>query len=187
MNNKGIKTETTFNIKDVPQAMLDKVRDTFEKAPQVRQMRVEQNMRQRRGDYIGALAMAKQIEDAYNRTVAALLEEAEKSCHDIKVSAAKLSTETIKTLSELLVTIQLTVDILNMSILDFNSALHKDDPDLDMTAFDDIKELHDRIKMKMDKFYEESEIFHAPKFAEKSDNMYKLLRNKARSILNKKK
>lgn len=173
----------SLTIKDIPQAQLDRIRKVFEDAPQIRQLRVRQNLLTRNRDFFGALRTGKLIEDAWERTVSEVLKQLEEQTETVKIQDSGLSEDTKKKLDEYMVVLQLCIDIMNMCILDFNSAMHKEDPNLDMVAFNDIKDLHQIIKDKMEMFYKNSNIFHSDDFADKADNMYDMLRSKARSIL----
>lgn len=176
---------TRTDIKDIPQADIDKIRDTFESSPQIRQLRIRQNLLQRQGDYRGAMLIARKIEGLFTHTMSELLTEVDRECQNVNIATANIPIETAERLNEIIVTLQLAIDIVDTCIIDFNDELHSVDDTLTLESFDDIKELGERVKRKLDYFRKHSELFNKISFADKSDNMYKMLRNKARSLINK--
>lgn len=176
---------TRTDIRDIPQADIDKIRETFESSPQIRQMRIRQNLLQRQGDYRSAMNIARKIEDLFAHTVSELLAEVDRECQNVNITSANLPTDVAERLNEIIITLQLAIDIVDTCILDFNDELHGFDDTLTLESFDDLKELGDSVKRKLDYFRKHSELFNEISFADKSDNMYKMLRNKARSLINK--
>lgn len=77
-------------MKDVPQELLDAIRQQFEADPRIRQMRIQQNLAQRQHNFSKALAIGKKIEHLYGLAVQAYLEETEKQYSDIDLKAADL-------------------------------------------------------------------------------------------------
>lgn len=178
-------SKTTLGIKDVPQAELDRIRDMVEADPRVRQLRVKQNLLQRQGDIHAAMSIGRQINDMFYAVVADVMAETDRECQTVDLAAAKIPKATACKLNEIIVTLQLAIDIVDTCIMDFNDTLHSSDGTLTLESFDDIKELGLKIRAKMDYFSKKSKVFRLLSFADKSDNMYGLLRNKARSLVNK--
>lgn len=174
-----------LGIRDVPQGELDRIKALFEAAPQVRQLRVRQGILQRQGQYRAALDIGRQLDAAYCKAVADVLEEANRECERVELSSARLPQDIAGRLDEILVTLQLAIDIMDTCVMDFNDTLHNVDGALTLESFDDIRDLGRKVRMKMDGMRKNSKVFTRIDFAERSDNMYKLLRNKARSLINK--
>lgn len=177
--------KTTTNIKDIPQAELDRIRDIFEGAPQIRQLRIRQNLLQRQGDFRAAMNIGRHIEDLYAHTVSELLKEVDRQSENVDIASVNIPKETAGVLNELIVTLQMTIDILDTCVMDFNDTLHKADSALSLESFNDILDYGKKLKAKMQYFQKNSRLFNGLPFADRSDNMYHLLRNKARSLINK--
>lgn len=172
-----------INIKDVPQELIDKVRKMVEADPRVRNLRIRQNLLQRKGNFIEALKLGKEIEKMHANVIQAYLLKTEKEYSDIDITLGNVSKGDIDELMEIVTTLFLAADIIDTAIMDFNDILHKTNKDLDMTHFNDIKELADAAKDKLKYFSKHSNMIKDVAFGDKSDNMYTLLRNKARSLI----
>lgn len=172
-----------INIKDVPQELIDKMRKNIDADPRVQQLRIQQNLLQRNGSYIEALKLSKEIEKLHAKVIEAYLQQAEKEYSNIDVSLADLPAKDLDELMEIVTTLFLAADIIDTATLDFNDVLHRTDKELDMTNFNDIRELAEAAKAKLKFFSEHSNIMKDVAFGDKSDNMYTLLRNKARSLM----
>lgn len=181
MNNKN-----QIDIKDVPQELLQQIRQQFEADPRIRNLRIKQNMAQRNHNYIEALNTGKQIEFLYDEVVSAYLQETEKEYETIDLKASDLPKDDRKTLVELVLTMFLAADIIDTAAMDFNDVMHRTMPDYDMEQFDDLLKLAKAAKSKIEWFAQHSDYMKDVAFGDKSDNMYGLLRNKARSLMNKK-
>ena len=76
----------TTNLKDVPNELLEKIREQFEKNNQVRELRVRQQRLQREGKWMESLGVAKQIESLYDKVVCEYLQESERQVSTIDIS-----------------------------------------------------------------------------------------------------
>lgn len=174
-----------IQMKDVPQELLGQIRQQFEADPRIRQMRIQQNLSQRQHNIPLALAIGKHIEHLYGLAVQAYLEETEMQYSDIDLKAADLPAQDRDELVEIVVTLFLAADIIDTAAMDFNDVLHRTDKDLDMVQFDDLCKLAKEAKSKLEHFSTHSYYMKDIAFGDKSDNMYQLLRNKARSLVRK--
>lgn len=178
-------SKAMIDIKDVSQKDLDRIRTEFENHPKVRQMRIQQNILQRNGNIRGAMSIGKTLEKLFAQSVQNILEDTENECRKVEMASVNLPKKTADTLDEIMVTLQLAIDVVDTCIMDFNDTLHSVDNTLTLESFDDIKLMGDKIKSKLDYFRKKSRLFGRLSFANCSDNMYKLLRNKAGSLIRK--
>lgn len=179
-------TKKYIDIKDIPQEFIQQMREQVEADPRVRQMRIKQNMMQRQGNVIEALKIGKAIENLHSLALQAYMEDAEKAYTDIDLGVADLPASDRDELLEIIVTLFLAADIIDTATHEFNDVLHRSGKDLDMTQFDDINELAVASKAKLEYFSTHSDFMKGLAFGDRSDNMYHLLRNKARSLIRKK-
>lgn len=84
-----------------------------------------------------------------------------------------------------MVTLFLAADIIDTAAMDFNDVLHKTDTTCDMVPFDDLRKLAKEAKGKLEWFSKHSVYMKDVAFGDKSDNMYRLLRNKAKALIRK--
>lgn len=176
-----------IDINEVPQELLDMIKNTFEADPKIRQMRIQQNLYARSGNIRMGMFIGKQINDLFSKVVQTYLEESEQEYHTVELSAAQLPKSDRNELVEIVITLFLAADIIDTAAMDFNDILHRSDETMDMVQFDDIRKLAKEAKGKLEWFSTHSSYMKDVDFGDKSDNMYGLLRNKARSILRKKK
>lgn len=175
-----------IQMKDVPQELLQAIREQFEADERIRNLRIKQNLAQRNGNILLALNIGKSIESLYSLAVQKYLEETESEYTNIDLKAADLPEQDRDELVEIIVTLFLAADIIDTAAMDFNDVLHRSDKDLDMIQFDDMRKLAKEAKSKMEYFAKHSNYLQDIAFGDKSDNMYQLLRNKARSLMRRK-
>lgn len=172
-----------INIKDVPQELLQQMRQQVEADPRVRQMRIQQNMFQRQGNIMEAIKIGKMINNLHTLAIQAYLEDAEKAYSDIDLKVSDLPEADRSELAEIVLSLFLAADIIDTAAMDFNDILHRSDKDIDMVQFDDINKLAKAAKGKLEYLSKHSNYLKDVNFGDKSDNMYKMLRNKARSLM----
>lgn len=181
MNNSQI------DIKDVPQELLNTIKEAFDAGPKIREMRIRQDMYVRRRQFKAAFAIGAEINDLFSKVVRTYLEQTEQEYHVIDLKAADLPENDRQELVEIVLTLFLAADIIDTAAMDFNDVLHRTDKTMDMVQFNDIRKLAKEAKGKLEWFSTHSPYMNDIDFGNKSDNMYGLLRNKARSFLNKQK
>lgn len=176
-----------INEKDIPQELLDTIKSAFEADPKIRELRIKQEMCVRQRQFKAAFAIDAEINDLFSKVVRTYLEETEQEYHIIDLKAADLPENDRKELVEIVLTLFLAADIIDTAAMDFNDILHRTDNTMDMVQFNDIRKLAKEAKGKLEWFSMHSPYMKDIDFGNKSDNMYGLLRNKARSFLNKQK
>lgn len=172
-----------INIKDIPQDFIKRMHDEVEADPRVRNMRIKQTMAQRSGNFMDALKIGQAIENLHSLALQAWMEDAEHAYSEVDLSVADLPESDRETLAELVVTLFLASDIIDTATMDFNDILHKTDKDLDLTQFEDILKLSSAAKAKLAYLSSHSTYLKDIDWGEKSDNMYEMLRNKARKLM----
>lgn len=171
---------------EVPQQLLDKLRQEFEADGRIRNLRIQQDLAARKGNFALGLSIGKQIEKLYTLCVQSYMEETEKECADIDLATVDLPEDDRTELLELIITLFLAADIIDTATRDFNDVLHRTDKTYDMVQFDDIRQFASKAKAKLDYFAKHSDFLQDVAFGDKSDNMYQLLRNKARALMRRK-
>jgi hypothetical protein len=78
-------------------------------------------------------------------------------------------------------------DIIKSSVLDMDSILHKYDKNMYMEMFNDIRQVMEMSEQKLSYLQKNSGYLKDLVWGEKCDNMYSLMCNKAKSIMNKRK
>lgn len=178
--------EHSLSFSEIPQSIVDMARKRFEADPQIRFMRIQQNMCVREHNIHKAMDIGAEIENLFARVMQTYLEDSEDESEVLNLTEQQFPEKDRRELMEIVLTLFLATDIIDTATMDFNDVLHRTDKTLDIAQFEDIRKLSKAAKEKLEWFSKHTNYMKGLDFADKSDNMYELLRNKARSLLNKK-
>ena len=81
----------------------------------------------------------------------------------------------------------MAIDIAESCLIDINDVLHRTDKTLNYEMHDDLKELSELIQAKMKYWSENSQYLNDNEWGVRVDNMYQMMKNKAKSIISKRK
>ena len=179
--------EKRLSSADIPDTIMADIRDAFDRDQKVMEMRTHQNLLMRSGKYREALKVGYQIDFLFTKVVQAYITEANTECEQITLDKAGLPQEDAEQLNECVVTIFMCCDIIETAIMDANDILHKTDKGLHFEMFNELTRLSRFVKEKMQYMRDNSAYAADVAWADKCDNMYQLLRNKARSVIRKRK
>ncbi|EFA98148.1 hypothetical protein [Hoylesella timonensis] len=174
-----------LSIKDVPSDMLRQIRNQFESDVQIRQLRIKQNLLQRTGNFAKAMELGKTIESLYEKVIDSYIEETIKESDKFSLEEAGIPVNDIKKVNEYAVTMFMACDIIQSCIIDINDLLHKTDKDLHYEQFDDIKQISEMVKSKLDFLQNNSTYMNNVFWGDKCDDMYSMMLNKAKAIIRK--
>lgn len=176
-----------LNVSDIPQSLLDIINEQFERDERVRHLRVQQQMYSRCGKFAEALSVAKRLEALRNKCVYEYMSEAEREVSEIDISSVGIPLSDKEELMNLLLVCFMCGDIIESSIMDMNDLLHKHDKSLSIEKFDDIRSLMRMCKEKLKYLQKNSGYMKDLVWGYKCDDMFLMLKNKARSIMRKRK
>lgn len=176
-----------LEVKDIPEPMMAQIRLAFDNDPQVVNLRIQQDLMKRQGNYRGALEMGKQIEYLYSKVVQSYLELTEQEADRFDLKTCGIPPSDIEKINELAVTLFMACDIIESCILDTNDIIHRTDKGMSFEMFNDIKQLSVMVREKLKFLQTNSGYAKDLVWADKCDNMYELMKNKARSIIRKRK
>lgn len=165
--------------------MLRQIRNSFEDDPQIKQMRIRQDVLLRSGNAVQALEWGKKIESLFAKVVDNYIEEAANEVETFSLEEAGIPPEDIEKITEHAVTMFMACDIIESCIIDINDILHKTDKDLHFEQFDDIKQLGEMVKSKLDFLQKNSKYMNNAFWGDKCDDMYSMMQNKAKAIIRK--
>lgn len=174
-----------MNVKDIPEHLMRMMREKFDAQPKIMQLRVHQQMLQQSGKYGEALVVGQQIESLFNSCVYEYMADAEKDAKRIDVVDLEMPIEDKEKMLQLLLVCYMCGDIIETSINDINSVLHKHDESLRMDMFDDMKQMMKMSKEKLKWLQENSGYMKDLAWADNCDNMFEMMKNKAGAILRK--
>ena len=174
-------------MSDIPQELMSKIRESFEAEPKIRELRVQQQMLMRTGKYDAALALAKQVDVLFNRVVYEYLENARNEVEKVDIATMNMSLSDKEDLMRHLLVCFMCADIIESSVVDMDDILHRYDKNTYMEMFNDIRQVMSMAKEKLSYLQKNSDYLKDLVWCEKCDDMYLLMCNKAKSIMNKRK
>jgi hypothetical protein len=175
------------SVNDIPQELMSKLRQSFDADVKVRELSVRQQMLLRSGNYREALEVAQGIDSLFNRVVFEYLEDAKEEVEQVEIAKTDMPLEDKEDLMRHLLVCFMCADIIKSSVLDMDSILHKYDKNMYMEMFNDIRQVMEMSEQKLSYLQKNSGYLKDLVWGEKCDNMYSLMCNKAKSIMNKRK
>jgi hypothetical protein len=175
------------SVNDIPQELMSKLRQSFDADVKVRELRVRQQMMLRSGNYREALEVAQGIESLFNRVVFEYLEDAKEEVEQVEIAKTDMPLEDKEDLMRHLLVCFMCADIIKSSVMDMDSILHRYDKNMYMEMFNDIRQVMEMSEQKLSYLQKNSGYLKDLVWGEKCDNMYSLMCNKAKSIMNKRK
>lgn len=174
-----------INIKDIPDSLLSLIKERFDNDARVQNLRIRQNLCLRNGKLQAAMQIAEEIEALYAEVVRIYLEEADKKQVSFDTDTMNLPQEDKDRMLELLMVLFMCCDIIECSVIDVNDVLHRTKKDLKITTFDDINNSMKMAEEKLKYLSKNSEYMNDNAWSDHCNNMYKLMQNKAKSIIRK--
>ena len=174
-----------INIKDIPDSLLSLIKVRFDNDARVQNLRIRQNLCLRNGKLQAAMQIAEEIESLYAEVVRIYLEEADKKQVSFDTDTMNLPQEDKDRMLELLMVLFMCCDIIECSVIDVNDVLHRTKKDLKITTFDDINNSMKMAEEKLKYLSKNSEYMNDNAWSDHCNNMYKLMQNKAKSIIRK--
>lgn len=174
-----------INIKDIPDSLLSLIKERFDNDARVQNLRIRQNLCLRNGQLQAAMQIAEEIEALYAEVVRIYLEEADKKQESFDTDTMNLPQADKDRMLELLMVLFMCCDIIECSVIDVNDVLHRTKKDLKITTFDDINNSMKMAEEKLKYLSKNSEYMNDNAWSDHCNNMYKLMQNKAKSIIRK--
>lgn len=174
-----------MNVSDLPKEVLARIREEFEANEEVHDMRVQQQMYVMQGRLSEALGLAKKLEMLYTRCVAQYMRETEEELEHIDLKDVGLSDADMESVMRLVLVCFMCSDIIETSVMDMNDILHRYDKDLNIELFNDIRQLMSMSKAKLKYLQENGDYMKGLAWADKCDDMFEMMKNKAKAIMRK--
>ena len=174
-----------LEVSDVPSEMMEQMRRQFDMDSRIIEMRTHQQVLVRKGNLQAALQIGQTIEALFSKVVYEYLKEANDEAERIDIGTLNISKEDKAEINTLIVTLFMACDIIESATMDFNDVLKRVDDTLVMEQFDDIRNLSKSAKEKLRYLSQNSKLMKDLAWAYKCDDMYDMMKNKAKSILRK--
>lgn len=184
---KQQKQNEDMTVKDLPDYLEKHIRDAFNADRQVVELRTRQELLRREGKYREAMRIAEKLDIVYARVVQEYIDMANKESKNIKLSESGIPAADVDRLLECVVTMFMACDVIESAIMDADDIIHRTDKEMHFEMFNDIRKVAQMAKDKLRFLQDNSGYGHDLYWADKCDNMYEMMRNKARSIIRKRK
>lgn len=158
----------------------------FNNDPIVRNILNKISILHNRRDYVYELIERKKLDELQQNTLDSYMEGISRISEKINLAEIPMPDETRQELNALFVTLFMACDIIDSSIRDYNDVLKKVDSTLQMEQFNDLKVLIGTTRKKIQFMNNYTKLGADFMWGDKCDEMYELMKNKARAILRKK-
>lgn len=171
-----------LKLNDIPSDLLAKIDEQFNQHPSVRRMRIQQNKLMRKGMFQAAMSIGEKIEILHTRTIDEYLKAAENEASDTTLQSIGMSKEDEEFLRTAEIALFMACDVINCCLIDMNDTLHKKDKTLNYETFNDIKNIIELAKAKLNYLRKNSSYLQNEKWGDLCDNAYKMLMSKAKRM-----
>ncbi len=172
-----------MDLDKLPRDLVDRLREKFENDRRIVKMRVRQRELMAQHFYARAVGLGAEINGLFDRFLVEYMEATKEEVEAIDVNKMPLSDEDRYKLSSLVVAMFMCCDIIESASMDANDIVHKYDKGASIEAFEEFGALAQMAKEKIKYFREEGSYMRGMVFSDKCDDMYKMLLNKARSVV----
>lgn len=179
--NKG----NMIDIKEVPQDVLDEIKERFESEPRVRQLRIRQQSLMRNMQYEESLELAKEIERLQDRVIYEYLEESKEQVERVEIAKMGMSDKDRESLMQMFLVCFMCADVIETAVMNIDDLLHKYDKDLCAEMFNDIRDVMKMSKKKLSFLKQNSGYMKDLIWAERCDDLYDMAKSKAGVIMRK--
>lgn len=170
--------ELTEDIKTV-------MRQKFEADPRVRELNFKAYRLQQAGNFYEALAVREQIETLYDKVMVAYCKEAESQVKEFAMDTLDIPTADKEKMNTLFVAMYMAVDIMDSCLMDINDTLHKTSKTLNYTKIVDLQDTAHLCRDQLKIFGAQADYLQYAQWGDITDNMYKMMQNKAKALINK--
>lgn len=169
--------------KDIPEDLIQLIRDNFENYPKVKEMRAQQEVAKRRFDLPTVKAIEDKLEHLFAVTLTNYLDAVNNEAEQLNTEAIGLTAKEKKEIDALHVTLHMSLDLIETAIMEINDILHIHDKTLQIEDFATVFELKKELKAKLEYFGKNYVFMSKDSWGDQCDKMFTMLRNKARKIV----
>lgn len=170
---------------ELPDDILKEINAEFEAAPQVRKLRIQMDMLMRSGQLEAALKVGKQIEDVRSHVILEYMRMGENNEVAFNGVVSQLGGKEQDDTMTAVIMLFMCADIIDACVMDMDKLLKTLDDEYRFTTFDDIRDLSTMAKRKLAYVRERANWLNTEVWGDVVDNMYKMMLNKARSLMRK--
>ena len=174
-----------LTIKDIPREAIDALEKAFYANDKIKALRDKYNNLYMTGHYTQAMQVDKRIRDLLHQCKQNYVDDYNKSKETLALSTAGLPQEDLEKVTTLIMTMFVCCDLLESCQRDIEQTLHKTDASMQFQMFLGIRDIAKEVKKKIHYLLDDTNYMSTNYWGDVCDNMYKMMTNKARSILRK--
>lgn len=171
-----------MQVKDIPDELINRIRNQFEGDPRVRNMRAQQQLLIKNHQVMQAMQIGKTLEQLFAKVLNTYIDETEKDAERFDLNAIDMPEEDRKELKILVLTAFMACDMVETAAMDINDVIQRSDKTLVVDEFDELINLAKNARARLEHFSENSNYMKDMVWGYKCDNMFDMLKNKAESI-----
>lgn len=168
---------------DIPAPMMAQIRDTFDRNPQVVELRAKANRLQQQGYFVEAMQVRKQVDMLFDHAVSCILQEAEEENEKASLSAMDMPKEAQKRMTELTTAMLLAVDVMETCVKEMDDVVKSCDKEVTFIGWREVRELAKAIRSKLEMANRDAPFVNNPDWGDAADNLFDMTCRKARRVL----
>ncbi len=174
-----------MQVKDVPNELLNIIRNQFEANTRIREMRAQQQLLFKGGKIQPALQIGEKIEQLFVQVVNTYIQETERDVERLDLNTVPMPAKDRQEIMILMLTAFMACDIIETAVVEINDVIQRSDNTLEMDQFNELIKLSKYARTKLEYLSKNSKYMDSMFWGEKCDDMFTMLKNKAGSIFRK--
>lgn len=174
-----------MTVKDIPERDLKALTAAFYATENYKRMQMEADSLFFKGNYVESMKLKKKIKDLLELCKQKYVEEYNNSKTTFALSSAGLPKEDLEHVTTLIMTLFVCCDLIESCQQDIQKTLHNTDTALSFEMFLGLRDLAKEVKKKINYLLDDTNYMSTAYWGDVCDNMYDMMKNKARSIIRK--
>ena len=155
----------------------------FWKHPEAIRLKDRIEQYQNTNKYVQCLQEKQKLDQLRRRSFDIFIRDYEVKIRTIDLKDIQIPDAERATINELYITIYMACDIIESAVIDINDALHRVDKNLEIVQFDELKELAEEVKKKLNYLQRTENYMNMDAWGDRCDSVYKVMREKAGVII----
>lgn len=171
-----------YDINQASPELYQKFLEKFAQNESVKQIQREIEDAKRHLKLATAITLENKLQRKRELAYDYYMESIEGEGRRIDVKKSGLPQEAIEMMHILYTTAFMACDIIDWTVIDMNDLLKKHDPSMSFETFNDLKRMVKVAREKIEMFKKDSGFTDTPIWRERVDDMYEMMKNKARRV-----
>lgn len=172
-----------LKVKITSLGLRQRLANSFREDPAIAKLEKKRDEYMMKKMFIQAMKTSEKINWLYEKKFEEYVKDAVEEARKVDLNKSGVPDDLKEKMNILYVTTFMACDIIESTVMDMNSAIRKYDENMCVEMFDDIKELSVKAKEKLKFFQETSGYLSTLVWGDKCDDIYEMMKNKAKKIL----